>query len=83
MTHRCSGVALFVLGLNLLAAGVGRAAEKVPVLEVPKLQGEVQIDGNLTEPCYQARPLVADFKIASDANTRPPRRRSNRCSIRS
>jgi hypothetical protein len=68
------GVAAIVVGVGALR---GSAAEDVPVLKVPMLEGDVQIDGDLSEPCYKKHSPLEDFKIASElAKNRPPRTRA-------
>lgn len=76
MTYRLTRVTRFVLGLILSSTGTSLSAEEVPLLKIPMLEGEVQIDGNLTEPCYKTNPPLEDFKIAGDARHRPPRTRA-------
>ena len=64
-----------VFSLGMFFAG-GTRADEVPVLEVPRLSGEVKIDGNLTEACYSRHKPLEDFRIAADSQHRAPSTRA-------
>ncbi len=62
----------FAFALGICITSTGLAADKVPVLKIPRLQTEVKIDGNLNESCYKKHEPFVDFRIAADPKNRPP-----------
>ena len=66
---------IFIFSLVWFSTETISAAE-VPVLKIPRLKTDVQIDGNLTETCYKKHKPLTDFRIAADAKNQAPRTRA-------
>ena len=64
---------LGAIGLALVSAGGDPVDRR---LEVPRLGGEVVVDGKLDEACYQTQPLVKQFVIAGRPGQRPQKTRA-------
>ena len=62
----------FAFTPGICVTSTSLAADKVPVLKIPRLQTEVKIDGNLDESCYTKHKPFVDFRIAADPKNRPP-----------
>ena len=59
-------------GLAMAAAGgTGRAAAGSALL-VPRLAGDLRVDGNLDEACYRLNPPLTNFVVAGDPATPAP-----------